>query len=261
MMNRLINKKMVKRLDWITSEDEKQSEQERKLNWLCHHLTNNKLNNEISFINEKTASNNFDTSLIYFIELFLNEANYWSESADTREDCRNLKAAWKAWDKRDKNKNKQSFVEGSYTISVKARKELESLANGKPRKSFSSVIETLLLDATSIKLLQQQLKKNTKNTSHGIRLTYDFLSSFFSDEKVHDQASAINQVLTIDLGIKEDELKKEQIESKKLKKENSDINIEMDDLRKKILLIETENSKLKISEEIANKERDELLGS
>lgn len=195
----------------------------------------------------RTPSSSYN-SANEFVQAFLECAYCWPENASTREICRNLKAAWKSWDKRDKNKDKKSFIEGSYTISVNARKELERLATSNTKKSLSSVIDTLLLDAVSIKALQKQLSKRVNETNYKIRLNSDFFSTFFSDDKVNDQAIIITQMLKQDLGFKESELKNEKIKSTNLENENSKLNTEMDRMREKIVSLEEENSKLKKTE-------------
>jgi uncharacterized protein (UPF0332 family) len=160
-----------------------------------------------------------------------------------------MKAAWLSWDKRNKNEKNPTFHESSYSISIRARGELERLAKGRTKKSLSSVIDTLLLDALSIKALQKQLSKIVNETNYNIRLNSDFFSTFFSDDKVNDQAIIITQMLKQNLGLKESELKNEKIKSTKLENENSKLNTEMDRMREKTVSLEEENSKLKKSEQ------------
>ncbi|NOI25372.1 hypothetical protein [Vibrio mediterranei] len=122
------------------------------------------------------------------------EAMTWSESADTREQCRNLKAAWQSWDKRDKNKRTQKFSEGSYTISSDARNQLERLAKD-GNYSFSGVIEELLLNAQEIKHLQKQLARVLKEKDYGRRVDCEFLSTFFADDALISKANLVTQQL------------------------------------------------------------------
>ncbi len=253
-MENEINNKMAKRLKWLSPNEDRQS------TWLAKHLIKNPLTWDNQFATMLTPSNSYNSDE-EFAMAFLDCAYHWPESASTREICRNLKAAWKSWDKRDKNKDNKSFAEGSYTISIKAKAELERLAKSMTTKSLSSVIDTLLLDAVSIKELQKKLSKRVNQTNYKIRLNSDFFSTFFSDDKVNEQAIIITQMLKQDLGFKEKELKNEKIKSTNLEGENSKSKTEIDRMREKIVSLEEENSKLKKSEEAANKELDDFLES
>lgn len=253
-MESQINNKMVKRLKWLTPGEDRQS------TWLAKHLINNPLKSGIPTLKTPPPFSCYN-STNNFTKIFLECAYCWPETSNTREICKNLKAAWKSWDKRNKNEKNPTFHESSYSISIKARAELERLAKGKTKKSLSSVIDTLLLDAVSIKTLQKQLNKVIKGANCGVRLHYDFFSTFFSDDKVNEQAAIINQKLNQDLAFKENELKNEKIKYANMEEENSKLNTEMYSLRKKVVLLEEENSKLKKSEEVAKKELDDYIES
>jgi hypothetical protein len=253
-MESKINNKMEKRLKWLNPDEDRQSA------WLAKHLINNPLKSDISILKSPPPFSSYN-STNNFTKIFLECAYCWPETPNTREICKNLKAAWKSWDKRNKNEKNPTFHESSYSISIKARAELERLAKGKTKKSLSSVIDTLLLDAVSIKTLQKQLNKVIKGANCGVRLHYDFFSTFFSDDKVNEQAAIINQKLNQDLAFKENELKNEKIKSTILEDENSKSKNEMDRMRERIVSFEEENYKLKKSEEAAKKELDDYLES
>lgn len=253
-MENEINRKMEKRLKWLSPNEDRQS------TWLAKHIIKNPLSWDNQFSTMRTPSSSYN-SANEFVRDFLECAYCWPENASTREICRNMKAAWLSWDKRNENQKNPTFHESSYSISIKARCELERLAKGRTKKSLSSVIDTLLLDAVSINTLQKQLNKVIKGANCGVRLNYDFFSTFFSDDKVNEQAAIINQKLNQDLAFKENELKSEKIKSTNLEDENSKSKTEIDRMREQIVSLEEENSKLKKSEEAANKELDDFLES
>lgn len=240
-MQNVINKKIEKRLKWL---DTTNSE-------LIVRVAKYITDNPFHFANNKTTSSvRLNHSLGEIVELFVKDASQHEDDAYLREYCRNMKAAWLSWDKRNKNAKSPKFHESSYSISTKARAELERLANGRTKRSLSSVIDTLLIDAISIKKLQKELSK-VANSSYGIRLNYDFFSTFFSDEKVREQAKLTTQTLK-----QEFDLKKEELISEKNK-----LNNKIASLKDEIAKLKEENSKLKISEETARKELDDYLES
>ncbi|PHR85427.1 MAG: hypothetical protein COA59_00225 [Colwellia sp.] len=240
-METIINKKIEKRLKWL---DSKNSD-------LIVRVAKYISDNPFYFANNNQgySSGNNNNTLQDTVNIFINNARHYEDDAYLREYCRNMKAAWLSWDKRNKNEKNPTFHESSYSISIRARGELERLAKGRTKKSLSSVIDTLLLDALSIKALQKQLSKIVNETNYNIRLNSDFFSTFFSDDKVNDQAIIITQMLKQNLGLKESELKNEKIKSTKLENENSKLNTEMDRMREKTVSLEEENSKLKKSEQ------------
>lgn len=128
------NLKMEKRLSWININNQDQAQ------WIEQYI---KLNAIPRYINLPL---NIPTQIRY-ISSFMEHAKYWEETAENREFCRNLKAAWNM---RIKRKNNKKMVEGSYSISTKARKKLESLAK-KNSCSLSSMIEMLITDGDSIR--------------------------------------------------------------------------------------------------------------
>lgn len=247
-MQTVINKKIEKRLKWL---DVRNSE-------LIVRVAKYITDNPFDFANSKTTSSfNENNTLGDIVELFIENASRYEDDAYLREYCRNMKAAWLSWDKRNKNQKNPKFHESSYSISIKARDELERLAKGKTKKSLSSVIDTLLLNAVSIKALQKKLSNRVNETNYKIRLNCDFFSTFFSDDKVNDQAIIITQMLKQDLDFKEKELKNQKIKSEEIKAENLKLNSEVAELNKKIVLLKEESSKLKKSEETARKELDD----
>ncbi|EGR2323858.1 hypothetical protein D0267_14275 [Vibrio alginolyticus] len=172
------NSKMEKRLSWITPQDPRQAE------WLRGYISQKGWYSHIS--SHVWARD--------YVNSFLAEAMTWSENADTREQCRNLKAAWQSWDKRDKNKRTQKFSEGSYTISSAARNQLERLAKD-GNSSFSGVIEELLLNAQEIKHLQKQLTRVLKEKDYNRSVNCNFLSTFFADDMLMAKAALVTQQL------------------------------------------------------------------
>lgn len=240
-MQNVINKKIEKRLKWL---DTTNSE-------LIVRVAKYITDNPFYFANSETTSSvRLNHSLGEIVKLFVKNASQHEDDAYLREYCRNMKAAWLSWDKRNKNAKSPKFHESSYSISIKARAELERLANGRTKRSLSSVIDTLLIDAISIKKLQKELSK-VANSSYGIRLNYDFFSTFFSDEKVREQANLTTQTLK-----QEFDLKKEELITEKNK-----LNNKIASLKDEIAKLKEENSKLKISEETARKELDDYLES
>ncbi|HCH1623314.1 TPA: hypothetical protein NKQ41_003306 [Vibrio parahaemolyticus] len=137
------NKKMDKRLEWINPKDLVQ------VTWLRGYVERQGWlwANQLE---PRDWANNF-----------INTAKGWDESPETRERCRNMKAAWKSWEKREQNKNNKALAEGAYTISIRARRELERLAKIH-QCNFSQVIDTLLLTARDIERLQKHLKSKLK---------------------------------------------------------------------------------------------------
>ncbi|EPA0532317.1 hypothetical protein ACQZND_003783 [Vibrio alginolyticus] len=172
------NSKMEKRLSWITPQDPRQAE------WLRGYISQKGWYSHIS--SHVWARD--------YVNSFLAEAMTWSENADTREQCRNLKAAWQSWDKRDKNKRTQKFSEGSYTISSAARNQLERLAKD-GNSSFSGVIEELLLNAQEIKHFQKQLTRVLKEKDYNRSVNCNFLSTFFADDMLMAKAALVTQQL------------------------------------------------------------------
>ena len=240
-MHTVINKKIEKRLKWLDTTNSELIVRVAK--YISDH--------PFDFADSKTTSSvNENRTLGNIVELFIESASRYKDDAYLREYCRNMKAAWLSWDKRNKNAKSPKFHESSYSISIKARSELERLAKGRTKRSLSSVIDTLLIDAISIKKLQKELSK-VASSSYGIRLNYDFFSTFFSDEKVRVQANLTTQTLK-----QEFDLKKEELNT-----ENNKLNNKIATLKDEIAQLKEENSKLKISEETARKELDDYLES
>ncbi len=240
------NPKMEKRLSWITPQEPRQAE------WLR------------GYISQKGWYSNtpFSGWASSYVTSFLTEAMTWDENADTRERCRNLKAAWQSWDKRDKNKQSHKFSEGSYTISSAARNQLERLAKD-GNSSFSGVIEELLLNAQEIKHLQKQLARVLKEKDYGRRVDCDFLSTFFADDALASKANLVTQQ------IEKKNKYERQADKDKLVKARASIKVKAAELCKaesqlKALQIEiealrAENQKLKDTALEAQNELDRYL--
>ncbi|PMG44094.1 hypothetical protein BCU90_23330 [Vibrio lentus] len=200
MMPKLdINTKMKKRLEWIDKNDA------LMVQWL------------IGYIQQHgwvLLFNSGSETQIDYIERFLKSANSWEESAQTREQCRNMKSAWKGWKKREDNRKNKTIAEGNYTISMAARKELEQLAK-KNKCSFSKVIETLLVNAKDIEHLQKTLNKPFKDKNYGYRVNTQFFATFFQNDTAHQQAKAMTQMLQQEIALNK---KQSREELEKLKK-------------------------------------------
>ncbi|WP_147378793.1 hypothetical protein [Motilimonas pumila] len=240
------NPKMEKRLSWITPQEPRQAE------WLRGYISQKGWYSNTPF--SGWASN--------YVTSFLTEAITWDENADTRERCRNLKAAWQSWDKRDKNKRTQKFSEGSYTISSAARNQLEMLAKD-GNSSFSGIIEELLLNAQEIKHLQKQLARVLKEKDYGRSVNCNFLSTFFADDMLMAKAELVTQQLEKrnsyekstskeKLGKARDTIKEKTAELLEVKSKLKALQAETDTLK-------AENKKLQDLAQEAQKELDQYL--
>lgn len=156
---------MQKRLNWINPTDQKQAE------WLVKYLAK-KLGNTESI-------NGSNLPPQQSVEEFLLIATNWPEDSSSRERCRNLKAAWNSWKKRKQTKNK--VVEGTYTISLTARKELERLAK-REKCSLSHVIETTLLNAKNIERQTKELQRIIENARLGTAIDTNYIRILFNKD-------------------------------------------------------------------------------
>ncbi|MCA2454541.1 MULTISPECIES: hypothetical protein [Vibrio] len=160
-----MNSKMKKRLSWINPTDQKQAE------WLAKYIAKKQGN---------TKSINGSYLLPQqSVEEFLLIATSWPEDSSSRERCRNLKAAWNSWKKRKQTKNK--VVEGTYTISITARKELERLAK-REKCSLSHVVETTLLNAKNIERQTKELQRIIENARPGTRIDTNYICMLFNKD-------------------------------------------------------------------------------
>ena len=159
MFDTPLNPKMKKRLEWIDKSDDVM------IQWLLNYAQQHRW----IYPNDRKRDTPSQR-----LERFLKSAHGWEEHAETREQCRNMKSAWKSWKKREDNRNSHAFSEGNYTISMAARKELERLAK-RNNCSFSQVIDTLLKNAKELERLQRTLNKELEDT--------DVLATFFTDDK------------------------------------------------------------------------------
>ncbi|WP_146159024.1 hypothetical protein [Vibrio mediterranei] len=173
------NSKMKKRLEWIDKNDA------LMIQWLVGYISQHEWIFPFKSGNETPSD---------YIDRFLKNAHSWEENAQTREQCRNMKSAWKSWKKREDNRKNATIAEGSYTISIAARKELERLAK-QQNCSFSQVIDTLLVKAKDIEHLQKAIKKPLEEANYGYRVNTQFLSTFFRDDAAHQQAVVMTQML------------------------------------------------------------------
>ncbi|MEL7292758.1 MAG: hypothetical protein AAGJ78_10240 [Pseudomonadota bacterium] len=127
-----------------------------------------------------------------FIDSFINDALTWPENADTREQCRQIHAAWKAKEKRVKNENK--MFSGTYTLTKSAKAELMALCK-QQGMSGSNILNHLLLRSKSIHSLENKLKTLIKANERK-KIDTTFLSSFFQDDlMVNTQVNLAVQAL------------------------------------------------------------------
>ena len=169
-----VNNKMVKRLAWIDLNNQEQA------SWIKAYVKNILLFSTYDF--------EFGMLDSQFVHEFLNTALSWNETPETREKCRNLKAAWKAHEKRN---NTSVMFEGTYNISKEARKELERLAK-QNNCSMSNIINDLLLKAKDVEHLQHKLTHELKKTSSR-KFDLNLLSTFFTENTAYQQALLIRQ--------------------------------------------------------------------
>ncbi|EJY4612592.1 hypothetical protein OGF91_003741 [Vibrio vulnificus] len=173
------NPKMKKRLEWINVNDELLGQ------WLVGYIQLHKWAYPFKE-GEETEHE--------YVKRFLEKALCWAETAQTREECRNMKSAWNGWKKRYENRMSKTVAEGSYTISMIARKELERIASLQGC-SFSKVLDTLLRNAKEMDLLQKKLDRYLKEKNSGQRMDTAFLTSFFDSDVPHRQAQIMTQEL------------------------------------------------------------------
>ncbi|HCH6462463.1 hypothetical protein [Vibrio alginolyticus] len=240
------NSKMEKRLSWIAPQDQRQAD------WLKAYIAQKGWCSHI-------PSNQWSS---HYVASFLTEAKTWSENADTREQCRNLKAAWQSWDKRDKNKRTQKFYEGSYTISSAARNQLERLAKD-GNCSFSGVIEELLLDAQEIKHLQKELARVLKEKDYGRSVNCNFLSTFFADDMLMAKAELVTQQLekrnSYEKSTSKEKLGKARDTIKEKTAKLLQVNSKLKALQAENDMLKAENKKLQDLALEAQKELDQYL--
>ncbi|WP_210444891.1 hypothetical protein [Vibrio crassostreae] len=195
-----LNPKMKKRLEWINKNDELMR------SWLVDYIQQH---------DWKPPFNSKEETELDYIKQFLNDARFCAETAQTREECRNMKSAWNRWEKRYNNRKSKTVVEGNYTISMVARKELERLAK-QQTCSFSKVLDTLLRNAKEMEFLQKKLEKHLQEENGGLRMDTAFLATFFDTDFPHQQAQIMTQDLRKEM---ETDKKQYQEELRELKKE------------------------------------------
>jgi|GEM_PF-4112425 len=234
--------KMIKRLDWIDPKNPEQA------SWICTYLKARNLGSDKADIE----------GFIDPVGEFIKAASEFPENAYTRELMRNMKAAWKQWEKREKNRTSKKISEGAYTISLAARKELEKLAKQK-KTSFSKVIESLLMSAKDIEKLQRELKKELDKDKRLRRFNIDFFSTIFSDDTVKEQVKLLTQELEIQKTKQEKEHKEKLEKAMKTIKEKaqkiSSLENELEELKDQILELTNKNKQL---DNTAKEAQDEL---
>lgn len=236
----MTNSKMIKRLDWIDPKNQEQA------SWICTYLKAKNLGSDKADIE----------GFIDPVGEFIKAASEFPENADTRELMRNMKAAWKLWEKREKNRTSKKFSEGAYSISLAARKELEKLARQK-KSSFSQVIEDLLVNAEGIERVQRELKRQLKKGERFGHVNVDFLSTIFSDDVVKEQAKLLTQELETQKKKQEKELKDKQKKALETIREKaqkiSSLENEVEELKAQLLKLTDKNKQL---ENTAKKAQD-----
>ncbi|ELX4206455.1 hypothetical protein QJ367_001014 [Vibrio vulnificus] len=157
-MPKIDSEKLKKRLTWITPSDREQAD------WIRKYLESHR---ELapwfsSHGLESLASKEY-------VEAFVSEAYYAVDGCNGNYDrvegvkslCNKLKAAWTSRQRRKKNTNK---TETAFTISNKARLQLEKLAKSQ-NCSFSQVVESLVLSSKEIAALERNLTKELNSES------------------------------------------------------------------------------------------------
>lgn len=211
MLEVTLNSKMKKRLEWIDENND------LMVQWLVRYIQQHESGAKFNYGHETQTG---------YIKRFLKDASSWEENAQTREQCRNMKSAWKSWKKRVDNRYNKTIAEGNYTISIAARKELERLAK-QQNCSFSQVIDALLINAKDIEHLQRALNKSLKEVNYGYRVNTQFLSTFFADEKAYQQTEIMTQNLKQEI---ENNKKQHRKELEKLKEKLKDAQKEIVEL-------------------------------
>lgn len=179
------NKKMTKRLSWIDAQDSKQAS-----------FLSNYLSRHDNFWISKSFVDVRMHSAEEVVKKFLDLADTWEENAENRELCRNMKSAWKTWERRQKNKNTKS--ENSYTISKEARNKLEKLSR-QNNVTMSTTVERLIMQAEEIQNLQKQLHNLLKNCSlgkYGIRSFTEVLLTLLAEDPSKAQNDLLRKQIT-----------------------------------------------------------------
>ena len=147
---------MRKRLDWIKPTDKVQSK------WLLKYLEKKAIFAPHDFMQSEPflGSSNMEN----FIKEFIDIAEKWPESLETKNICRLMREAWS----QEKKRSKPSHKNGSFTISNKAFAELTYWAKT-DRISQSKVIENVLLKMKNIRNLEVKITKLEKQirSEHG----------------------------------------------------------------------------------------------
>ncbi|HCG5954809.1 TPA: hypothetical protein NJ081_003268 [Vibrio parahaemolyticus] len=174
-----MNNKMEKRLSWIKPTDLRQAK------WIANYV-----------IKKMWVARLYEGETPQqVVERFISMATNSEENPATREQCRNLKAAWTIWDKRNQPKNK--VIEGTYTISLTARKELERLAK-REKCSLSHVIETTLLNAKNIERQTKELQRIVENARPGTVIDTNYIRMLFNKDVFIKQFDSITLQHEID---------------------------------------------------------------
>ncbi|MDW2202514.1 hypothetical protein R7007_12670 [Vibrio sp. 1636] len=185
---------MKKRLSWINPTDQKQAE------WLAKYIAKKQGNT-------KSINGSYRPPQ-QSVEEFLLIATSWPEDSSSREQCRNLKAAWNSWKKRKQTKNK--VVEGTYTISITARKELERLAK-REKCSLSHVVETTLLNAKNIERQTKELQRIIENERLETAIDTNYIRMLFNKDVFIKQLDSLLQQKRIEDLEEENRLLREQL--------------------------------------------------
>ncbi|MCI9689785.1 hypothetical protein [Vibrio parahaemolyticus] len=154
--------------------------------------------------------------------------------------CNKLKAAWNSRQRRKENKTK---TETAFSISNKARSQLEMLAK-KQKCSFSLIVESLVLKSKEISILERKLtQERDSELDREARETPSLHSMLEQQIKI----SALEEQLV--------QLKKQ---NEKLEERLSTVEAEKDTLAKKVADYEQDTSSLRTRVTELNTENQEL---
>ncbi|CAK1932796.1 hypothetical protein VCRA2123O444_280053 [Vibrio crassostreae] len=187
-MPKIDSEKLKKRLTWITPSDREQADWIRKYlkshrepaPWFSPH--------ELKSLASKE-----------YVEAFVSAAYHAVDGDNVSYDrvegvkslCNKLKAAWTSKQRRKKNTNK---TETAFTISNKARSQLEKLAKNQ-NCSFSQVVESLVLSSKEISALERNLAKALNSESDKKKSKISLFQSML--KKQNDLSNLEEQLLQL----------------------------------------------------------------
>lgn len=224
-MPKIDSEKLKKRLTWITPSDREQADWIRKYleshrepaPWFSPHGLKSLASKE-------------------YVEAFVSAAYHAVDGDSVGYDrvegvkslCNKLKAAWTSKQRRKKNVNK---TETAFTLSKKARLQLEKLAKTQ-NCSFSQVVESLVLSSKEIAALERNLAKALNSEPDTKKIKISFFQSMIQEQ--------------LDLSNLKDQLFQLQEQNEELEKRLSALGNDNDALTKKVADYEHEMHGLRL---------------